>query len=71
MCKKPIKRCICEDYAWNPIMCACQYDKDCDAGKYLKDCICTSSAENQVVTCDETVDMPETSSINPNEKRNY
>ena len=39
-CKKPIKYCACEqDYARNPTsLCACECDKDCQIGEYLKEC---------------------------------
>ena len=30
---------VCEeDYAWNPSICACECDKDCEVGEYLKNC---------------------------------
>ena len=25
-----------KDYAWNPSICACECDKDCEIGKYSK-----------------------------------
>ena len=69
--KKPIKHLVRkEDYAWNPSMCACRRDKDCDMG--LKDCTCMKSlADVLVVTCDEIVDTPDITSINSNYRTNY
>ena len=53
--KKPIKHCSCEeDYAWNLSRYACECDKDCEIGEYLKDCKCIKSFGNDLlVTCNE------------------
>ena len=35
--KNPINHCVCEeDYDWNLSICACECDKDCKIGEYLK-----------------------------------
>lgn len=35
--KKSIRHCTWEeDYAWNPSICCCECDKDCEIGEYLK-----------------------------------
>ena len=40
--KKPIRHLACEeDYAWNPNACEC--DKDCEIGEYLKYSECVKS----------------------------
>ena len=45
---------------------------DCDMGEYFKDSTCMKSfADDLVVTCDEILDTPDTTSINPNDKTNY
>ena len=42
---------------------------DCDMGEYLKDCACIKSlADDLVVTCNETVNTPDTTLINSNDK---
>lgn len=65
---KKKKHRICEGYyAWNSRICACDCDKDCDVGEYLKNCTCTE--DDLVVKCD-IVDMPVTTSINSNGKTN-
>ena len=71
-CKKPIKHCVCEkEYAWNPSICACVCDKDCDICEYLEDCTFMKSlVDNLIVACDAIVDTPETTWINPNDKTN-
>lgn len=60
-CKNPIKDYMCEkDYAYNPSICAYEYVKDHEIGEYLKNCLCMKSlVDDQVVTCDEIVNMPE------------
>ena len=65
--------CICEeDYAWNSSICVCKRNKDCDNGKYTKDCTGTKSlVDDLVVTYDEIVDMQETTSVIPHNKTNY
>ena len=46
--------------AWNTSTCAWKCDKDCDMGKYLKNCECMQSlVDDLVVTCDEIEDKPE------------
>ena len=52
-------------------VCACEFDKDCEIGKQLKDCSCKKSlVDDLVVTCDEIVDKPDTTKSNPNDKTN-
>ena len=34
--KKAIKHHTSKDYAWNSSLCACECDKDCNIGDYLK-----------------------------------
>ena len=29
-----------KDYAWNPSLCACEWDKDCEIDEYLKNYAC-------------------------------
>ena len=41
-CKKRISICE-EDHAWNPSTSACEYDKKCEIGEYLKDYTCKRS----------------------------
>lgn len=41
--KKQYRHCSCEDYAWNPSKCACDCDKNCENGEYLKECECIKS----------------------------
>ena len=37
--KRSTKHSVCkEDYAWNPRICACECDKDCEIEEYLKYC---------------------------------
>ena len=64
---------VCEeDYAWNPSICACECDKDCEVGEYLKNCTSSKSlVDDLVVTWDMIADTPETSLMNPNDKTNY
>ena len=60
-----------EDHARNPSICTCDCDKNCGTGEYLKDYICTKSlVDDPVVACDEVVNTPEPTSINPNDKTN-
>ena len=41
-------------------------------GEYFKDSACMKSlADDLVVTCDEILDTPDTTSINSNDKTNY
>ena len=62
--KNSIKYCACEeDYIWNPNTCACECNKDCEIGECLGDCECI--ADDLVITCDETEDIPENAIINP------
>ena len=57
MSVKKIKHCLHkEDYVWNPSICACECDKDCDIDEYLKDCAFIKSLDdNLLITCDEIV----------------
>ena len=51
-------------HARNPSTCACMCHKDCEIGKYFKDCKCMKClVDNIVVTCDEVVDTPFTIAI--------
>ena len=71
-CKKPIKHRACEEgYTWNPSICACECDKDCDIGEYLKYCECMKSLHDDlVVTCNEIEDTPKTTPINDSDEIN-
>ena len=61
-----------EDYAWNPRICACECDKDCEIDKNLKDCECMKSlVDDLAVTSDEIVNAAETTPINPSNGTNY
>ena len=58
--------------SWNPSTCACDCDKLCETGEYMKNCECIKSlVDDLVVSCDETADTPETISINPSDGINY
>ena len=59
-------------HARNPSTCACMCHKDCEIGKYFKDCKCRKClVDNIVVTCDEVVDTPESAVINLNDGTDY
>ena len=61
-CEKPIKYFY--DYAWNPSLCTCECDEDCEIGGYLKNCTCTKNlADDLLVTCKEILDIAETTSV--------
>ena len=50
-----------KDYAWNPSLCACECDKDCEIDEYLKNYACWKNViEDFVIACDEIVDALET-----------
>ena len=50
-----------KDYAWNPSLCACEWDKDCEIDEYLKNYACWKNViEDFVIACDEIVDALET-----------
>ena len=50
-----------KDYAWNPSLCAREWDKDCKIDEYLKNYACWKNViDNFVIACDETVDALET-----------
>ena len=52
------------DYAWNSSTCACDCDRDFQIEVYLKDYECMNSLVHElVVSCDEIVDIPETTPI--------
>ena len=72
-CKKHIRHRTCkEDHVWNPRKCACECDKDCEIGEYLKDCECMKSlVDDAVVTCDEAKDIPRSVVILPSDGINY
>ena len=59
--EKPIKhRASQEGYIWNSSTCACEYEKDCEIGEYLKNYECKKNpGYDLVVTCDDTVDLTE------------
>ena len=62
--KKTIKHQACEENVWNPRTCACKWDKNCEIGKYLKDCQCMKNlGHDLVVTCVEIVNTPKKSPI--------
>ena len=45
---------------------ACEWDKNYDISKYLKDCECIKSlADDLLVTCDEIEDTPNSTVIKP------
>ena len=69
---KTIKHCVYEeDYNWNPSISTCDCGKDCDTSEYLQNCTCMKSlADDLVVTRNEIVDTPETTSISPSDKIN-
>ena len=71
--KKLIKHRTCEEeYAWSPSTCACECDKDCEIGEYLKDCeFVESLVDDLVVTCDDVENTPESAVISPINGRNY
>ena len=69
VCKKPIKHHSCEDYVWNPSICAYKFDKDCDRGQNLKDCTCMKRLDDLV--CTEIEDTPENASVNSSNGINY
>ena len=74
-CKKTTKHCICkEHYAWNPSIFGCDLDRDCDTGQYTQipkiDCTCMESIFDLLDTCDEFANMPETTLMNSNDKKN-
>lgn len=49
---------------------ACKCDMDYHIGEYLKDYTCRNSfVDGLMVTFDEIVDTPKTTSINPNDKQ--
>ena len=60
--KKTIKHCVYEeDYAQNPSLGGCKWDKHCEIDEYLKKCTCIKSITGDLVTTsDETVHVPET-----------
>ena len=55
-CKKPMKhRVYKEYYTWNPSICTCNYNKDCEI---LNNCTWIKSPSNNLVNMyDEIVDM--------------
>lgn len=58
--KKAIKHHTSKDYAWNSSLCACECDKDCNTGAYLKNCTCTKNLPYVlVVIFDEIADAPD------------
>ena len=63
--KKTIKHQACEENnVWNPRTCVCKWDKNCEIGKYLKDCQCMKSlGHDLVVACVEIVNTPKKSPI--------
>ena len=69
-CKKQIRHGLCEeDYAWNPSICAYEYDKDCKIGGQLKNCTCKKNLVDDLgVTCDEVVNTPKIEPINSTNK---
>lgn len=69
-CKKTIKHRKHKEYcAWNSSICAYDYEKDCNMGKYLKGCICMKSlAGDLVATYDEILYTSEIKSINSTNK---
>ena len=63
-------KCQQEDHARS--ICACEYDKFCEISEQLKNCTYTKLlVDGILVICNKIVDMPETASINPNDKTNY
>lgn len=69
--KKPIiHRLGEEDYPWNPNMCACKCDKDCGS-EYLKYCTCNKNLVDDIETCNEIANTPETTPIISYGKTNH
>ena len=57
---------------WNSSTYISECHKDCEIGKYLKDCECMKSlVDDPIVTCDEIVDTPESATVNPSNGINY
>ena len=43
-----------KDYAWNPSLCARDWDKDCKIDEYLKNYACWKNViDDFVIACDE------------------
>ena len=67
-----MKHCACEDYNWNPSICACKCDKDCDISKCLKGCKCMKSLVDDVaVPFNEIYNTRNSAVINPSDGINY
>lgn len=61
-----------KDFALNPSLDACEWDKDCEICKYLKKFTCAKCFNDSlVVMCDEIIDTQKTTSISSTIKTNY
>ena len=50
-----------KDYAWNPNICACEYDKHFEVRWYLTNCFCVKLLfGNLVITWNKIVDTTDT-----------
>ena len=50
-----------KDYAWNPSLCADEWDKDCEIDEYLKNYACWKNViDDFVIACGKIVDTSNT-----------
>ena len=68
--KKPIAHRACKYYAFNPSVCACECDKDCEIDEHVKNCTCmTSLIDDLLIKFDEIADTTEIASIDSIKKQ--
>ena len=62
-----IHRVLKEDYTWNPIICACECNKECRFDEYHKSQTCIENALHKLmIVCHEVVNEARTVSTSIN-----